>query len=74
MKKKKHRQNNLGRFLLLLNHERHEKHERKTKLSLKIREFMRGKTFSDDDKYQPVPQTQLDLQPGVLKQRPEYDE
>ncbi len=40
---------------------------------LRVREFMRGKTFSNDDKYQPIPQTQLDLQPGVLKQRPEYD-
>ncbi len=35
---------------------------------------MRGKTFPNDNKYQPVPQTRPDLQPGVLKQRPEYDE
>lgn len=39
---------------------------------LRIREFMKGYTFSDADKYQPVPQGQLDLQPGVLEQRPEY--
>ena len=35
-------------------------------------DFMSGATFSEKDKYQPVPQTQLDLQPGVLVQRPEY--
>jgi len=34
--------------------------------------FMAGKTFSDGDKYQPIPQDQIDMQPGVLKQRPEY--
>ena len=42
---------------------------------LRIREFMGigGKSvFTNDDKYQPIPQTQLDLQPGVLIQRPGY--
>jgi hypothetical protein len=42
---------------------------------LRIREFMGlgGKSqFTENDKYQPVPQTQLDLQPGVLVQRPGY--
>jgi hypothetical protein len=34
--------------------------------------FMSGANFSDKDKYQPIPQGQLDLQPGVLVQRPEY--
>jgi hypothetical protein len=34
--------------------------------------FMKGATFSDEDKYQPIPQDQLDLQPDVLVQRPEY--
>jgi len=33
---------------------------------------MQGANFSDADKYQPIPQGQLDLQPGVLEQRPEY--
>lgn len=40
---------------------------------LRIRpSFMAGANFSDRDKYQPVPQSQLDNQPGVLEQRPEY--
>jgi starch-binding outer membrane protein, SusD/RagB family len=39
---------------------------------LRIREFMRGYTFTEADKYQPIPQGQLDLQLGVLEQRPEY--
>lgn len=34
--------------------------------------FMKGATFSEGDKFWPVPQTQLDLQPGVLEQRPEF--
>jgi starch-binding outer membrane protein, SusD/RagB family len=34
--------------------------------------FMAGANFSEGDKYQPIPQSQLDLQPGVLQQRPEY--
>jgi hypothetical protein len=34
--------------------------------------FMAGANFSEGDKYQPIPQSQLDLQPGVLEQRPEY--
>jgi len=34
--------------------------------------FMKGATFDERDKYQPIPQSQLDLQPGVIEQRPEY--
>lgn len=34
--------------------------------------FMSGANFSDVDKFQPVPQSQLDNQVGVLEQRPEY--
>jgi hypothetical protein len=34
--------------------------------------FMQGASFSENDKYMPIPQAQLDLQPGVLVQRPEY--
>lgn len=34
--------------------------------------FMKGATFDERDKFQPIPQSQLDLQPGVLEQRPEY--
>lgn len=34
--------------------------------------FMAGANFSEGDKYMPIPQSQLDLQPGVLEQRPEY--
>jgi len=34
--------------------------------------FMAGANFSDVDKYQPIPQDQLDRQPDVLEQRPEY--
>ena len=34
--------------------------------------FMEGAVFSEEDKYQPIPQDQLDLQPDVLVQRPEY--
>ncbi|MDP2113407.1 MAG: RagB/SusD family nutrient uptake outer membrane protein [Bacteroidota bacterium] len=40
---------------------------------LRIRAFMTGANFSATvDKYQPIPQGQIDLQPGVLEQRPEY--
>ncbi len=39
---------------------------------LRIRDFMDGASFSNKDKYQPVPQTQLDLQPDVLVQNPDY--
>lgn len=39
---------------------------------LRIREFMRGAVFSNKDKFMPVPQTQIDLQPGVLVQNPDY--
>ena len=34
--------------------------------------FMQGYSFSDADKYMPIPQAQLDQQKGVLEQRPEY--
>ncbi len=34
--------------------------------------FMAGANFGEGDKYMPIPQSQLDLQPGVLEQRPEY--
>lgn len=33
---------------------------------------MKGATFDEKDKYQPIPQVQLDLQPGVLKQNTGY--
>lgn len=40
---------------------------------LRIRpSFMRGASFDERDKYQPIPQSQIDMQPGILKQRPEY--
>lgn len=42
---------------------------------LRIRDFMKSPglaKFDEKDKYQPIPQTQLDLQPGVLVQRPGY--
>ncbi len=35
--------------------------------------IMQGRTFNPNrDKYQPIPQTELDLQPGVLVQNPDY--
>lgn len=39
---------------------------------LRIRAFMAGANFSAADKYQPIPQSQIDLQKDVLEQRPEY--
>jgi len=40
---------------------------------LRVREsFLAGATFSDNDKYQPIPQAQVDQQLGVIEQRPEY--
>jgi hypothetical protein len=37
---------------------------------LRIRKsFMNGATFSETDKWVPVPQAQIDLQPGVIEQR-----
>jgi starch-binding outer membrane protein, SusD/RagB family len=40
---------------------------------LRIRAFMAGANFSATaDKYQPIPQGQIDLQSGVIEQRPEY--
>jgi starch-binding outer membrane protein, SusD/RagB family len=34
--------------------------------------FLKDAVFNEGDKYQPIPQAQLDLQEGVLVQRPEY--
>ncbi|NQU86943.1 MAG: RagB/SusD family nutrient uptake outer membrane protein [Mariniphaga sp.] len=34
--------------------------------------FMQDAVFNEGDKFQPVPQGQIDMQPGVLKQRPYY--
>ena len=39
---------------------------------LRIRNFMSGTNFSESDKFMPIPQAQIDLQPGVIVQRPEY--
>lgn len=39
---------------------------------LRVREFMRGAVFTEKDKYMPVPQSQINLQPGVLVQNPDY--
>jgi len=40
---------------------------------LRIRPLvMKGASFDEKDKYQPIPQTQMDLQPGVLVQNPGY--
>ncbi len=37
---------------------------------LRIRKsFMSGANFSETDKWIPVPQTEIDLQPGVIEQR-----
>ncbi len=35
-------------------------------------DVMKGVTFDEKDKYQPIPQTQLDLEPGILTQNPGY--
>ncbi|WP_346854805.1 RagB/SusD family nutrient uptake outer membrane protein [uncultured Draconibacterium sp.] len=34
--------------------------------------FLAGANFGDNDKYQPIPQAQVDQQGGVIEQRPEY--
>ena len=40
---------------------------------LRIRpDVMKGATLDEKDKYQPIPQSQLDLEPGVLTQNPGY--
>ena len=39
---------------------------------LRIRTFMAGANFTERDKWQPIPQVQLDLQPDVLVQNPGY--
>jgi hypothetical protein len=38
----------------------------------RIREAMKGAIFTEKAKYMPVPQTQIDQQPGVLVQNPGY--
>lgn len=38
----------------------------------RLRDVMKGATFEEKDKYQPIPQTQIDLQPGVITQNPGY--
>lgn len=38
----------------------------------RIRTFMKGTNFQEYAKYQPIPQTEIDLQPGVLEQNPGY--
>ena len=35
-------------------------------------DVMKGASFDEKDKYQPIPQTQIDLEPGVLKQNTGY--
>ncbi len=39
---------------------------------LRTRNFMSGAVFTERDKYQPIPQNQLNLQPDVLIQNPGY--
>jgi hypothetical protein len=39
---------------------------------LRMRTFMMNAVFNEKDKYQPIPQTQIDLQPGVLVQNDGY--
>ena len=39
---------------------------------IRIRTFMRGAKFSNLRKYWPVPKSQIDMQPGIIEQRPEY--
>jgi len=39
---------------------------------LRTRDVMQGATFDEKDKYQPIPQTQRDLQPGILEQNTGY--
>lgn len=38
----------------------------------RIREFMKGASFDEKDKYQPIPQGQIDIQPGILEQNTGY--
>jgi hypothetical protein len=39
----------------------------------RIRNTMRGAVFNPNrDKYMPIPQTQINLQPGILEQNPGY--
>lgn len=39
---------------------------------IKIRYYLQGRTFTDKMKNLPIPQTQIDLQPGILQQDPNY--
>lgn len=38
----------------------------------RLRPFMRGVVFTEKAKYMPIPQSQIDLQPGILVQNPGY--
>jgi hypothetical protein len=38
----------------------------------RLRDVMKGAIFTEKAKYQPIPQTQIDLQPDVLKQNSGY--
>jgi starch-binding outer membrane protein, SusD/RagB family len=38
----------------------------------RIRRFMQGAVFTEKSKYQPIPQNQIDMQPGVLVQNEGY--
>lgn len=40
---------------------------------LRVREFMRGAVFTEKDKFMPVPEGQINLQPGVIVQNPDYN-
>jgi len=37
-----------------------------------FRHVMKGATYNESRRYWPIPQTQIDLQPGVLQQDPDY--
>ena len=39
---------------------------------IRIRSFMRNARFSDTRKYWSVPKSQIDMEPGIIEQRPEY--
>ena len=38
----------------------------------KFRDFMQGVSYSVNRRYWPLPQTQIDIQQGVLSQDPDY--
>jgi hypothetical protein len=39
---------------------------------LRTRQFLKGAVVTDKSLLAPIPQTQIDLQPGVLTQNPDY--